>query len=97
MGNLKPKEKASEKKTHLCDVLNEVLAEGESAAYEPHGDHMVGQRHDVLVEPDRDGRKELVTVSLCMWDYTHTRGCVFVCVCALTWKGWCRVARWRTR
>lgn len=37
---------------HLCDVLNKVLAEGKSAAYEPHGDHMVGQRHNVLVEPD---------------------------------------------
>lgn len=42
--------------THLCDVLDKVLAEGESAAYEPHGNHMVGQGHDVLVEPDGNGR-----------------------------------------
>lgn len=40
--------------SHLCDVLNKVLAEGKSAAYEPHGDHMVGQRHNILVEPDEN-------------------------------------------
>lgn len=39
--------------THLCDVLHKVFAEWESAAYEPHGDHMVGQGHNVLVEPNR--------------------------------------------
>lgn len=37
--------------THLCDVLNKVLAEGKSAANEPHSDHMVSQGYDVLVEP----------------------------------------------
>lgn len=42
---------------HLGDVLNKVLAEGESAAYEPHGDHMMGQGYDVLIESDRDEQK----------------------------------------
>lgn len=37
--------------TYLGDVLNKVLAEGEPAADEPHGDDVVGEGHDVLVEP----------------------------------------------
>ena len=37
--------------THLGDVLDEVLAEGEPAADEPHGNDVMGQGHDVLVEP----------------------------------------------
>lgn len=41
---------------YLCDVLNKVLAKGESAAYEPHSDHMVGQGHNVLVKPDMSER-----------------------------------------
>lgn len=28
---------------YLCDILNKVLPEGESAAYEPHGNNMMGQ------------------------------------------------------
>lgn len=52
--------------THLCDVLNKVFAEWESAAYEPHGNHMVGQGHDILVEPDVNGRNKQVRVCLCV-------------------------------
>lgn len=63
----KNKKKTIKRKiTYLCDILNKVLAEGESAAYEPHGDHMVGQRHNVLVEPERGGRNKPVRVSLCI-------------------------------
>lgn len=43
---------------HLGDVLNKVFAEGESAAYEPHGDHMVCQGYDILVEPDGDEKRD---------------------------------------
>lgn len=61
--------------TYLCDVLNEVFAKGESAAYEPHGDHMMGQGHDVLIEPDGNGRNKQVRVCLCVQEYTC--GCVY--------------------
>lgn len=36
---------------YLGDVGDEVLAEGQAAADEPHGNHMVGQANDVLVKP----------------------------------------------
>lgn len=55
--------------THLCNVLNKVFAEGESAAYEPHSNHMVGQGHDVLVEPGGNGRNS----SECAWSSENTR------------------------
>lgn len=43
---------------HLCDVLNKVLAERESAAYEPHRNYVMGQRDNILVESRRlDKRK----------------------------------------
>ncbi len=60
--------------THLCDVLNKVLAEGESAADEPHSDHMVGQWHDVLVEPDGIERKQ-TGKSICVSENSQ------VCLC----------------
>lgn len=28
---------------YLCDILDKVLSEGESAAYEPHGNNVMGQ------------------------------------------------------
>ena len=56
---------------HLCDVLNKILAEGESAAYEPHGDHMVGQRHNILVEPGGNGSNMHVRESVCAAKITH--------------------------
>lgn len=65
---------------HLCDVLNKVLAEGESAAYEPHGDYMMGQRYDILVESrqfvKKNGQRESVHSGM------HAFG-----VQVLTWKG----------
>lgn len=42
---------------HLCDVLNKVLAEGKSAANEPHGNNMMGQRYDILVESREQGTR----------------------------------------
>lgn len=58
--------------TNLCDVLDKVLAEGQSAAYEPHGDHMVGQRHDVLVEPERSNKTHTgQTVDVLFQLYMH--------------------------
>lgn len=58
---------------HLCDVLNKVLAEGESAAYEPHGNYMMGQRHDILVESRQFVKKikikKMVKVNLSIQEY----------------------------
>lgn len=62
------------RKTNLCDILNKVLAKGESAAYEPHGDHMVGQRHNVLVEPNGNGRNRSECV--CASENIHVPVCM---------------------
>lgn len=72
----KKKKKVGRQKTHLCDVLNKVLAEGEPAAYEPHGDDMVGQGHDVLIESDDNGRNKQIRVYLCVRQYK----CVCLCL-----------------
>lgn len=41
----------AEQSHYLGDVGDKVLAEGQAAADEPHGDHVVGQANDVLVKP----------------------------------------------
>lgn len=71
-------EKRERTNRHLCDVLNEVLAEGESAAYEPHGNYMMGQRYDILVESRRlkNGQRESVRSGILAFG-----------VQVLTWKG----------
>lgn len=71
-------EKRERTNRHLCDVLNKVLAEGESAAYEPHGNYMMGQRYDILVESRRlkNGQRESVRSGILAFG-----------VQVLTWKG----------
>lgn len=64
---------------HLCDVLNKVLAEGKSAAYEPHGNNMMGQRYDILVESRQQGTKGQ---GASVHPGTHAAG-----VKVPTWKG----------
>lgn len=43
---------------YLCDILNKVLPEGESAAYEPHGNNMMGQWYDILVESRQKAKEK---------------------------------------
>ena len=42
---------------HLGDVRNKVLPEGQPAPDEPHGYDVMGQAHDVLIEPAEKKRK----------------------------------------
>lgn len=37
--------------TNLSDIRNKILPEGQSAPNEPHSYDMMGQAHDVLIEP----------------------------------------------
>lgn len=42
---------------HLGDVRNKVLPEGQAAPDEPHGYDVMGQAHDVLIEPAEEKRR----------------------------------------